>query len=262
MIPISDDNPTARPALMTWLLLAALASIWVVVQGGGFDDRLARSVCNLGMVPGELTRLAPLGSGIPLTDDLSCVVDAEAINRWTPLSSMFLHGGWGHLLGNALFLWVFGNNVEDVMGPVRFLGFYLLCGLAAAAAHVAVDPRSIVPTVGASGAISGVMGAYLMLFPKVRVRMLFIFGIFFRVIPVAAWLVLLWWFAIQVLSGLPQAAGLGDMAGGVAVWAHVGGFVAGAALVRLFQSPILVAERRAMLLRRGLLDGIGVSGND
>ena len=255
MIPISDDNPTVRPSVMTWLLLAALAAVWVVVQGAGLDERLARSVCNLGMVPGELTRLAPLGSGVPLTEDLSCVVDAEALNRWTPLLSMFLHGGWGHLLGNALFLWVFGNNVEDVMGSGRFLVFYLVCGLVAAAAHVAVDPRSIVPTVGASGAISGVMGAYLMLFPRVRVRMLFIFGIFFKVIPIPAWAVLLWWFAIQVLSGLPQAAGLGDMTGGVAVWAHVGGFVAGVALIGIFRSPSLVAARRAILLRRGLLDG-------
>jgi len=257
MIPVSDDNPTVRPSLMTWLILAALGVVWVVVQGAGFDDRLVRSVCNLGMVPGEVTRLAPLGTGVALSDDLRCVVDGEAINRWTPVLSMFLHGGWGHLLGNALFLWVFGNNVEDVMGAGRFLAFYLVCGLAAAAAHVAVDPRSIVPTVGASGAISGVMGAYLLLFPRVRVRMLFIFGIFFRVIPVPAWAVLLWWFAIQLLSGLPQLAGLGDMGGGVAVWAHVGGFVAGVLLIRFFQSPTLVAERRAILLRRGLLEDAG-----
>jgi membrane associated rhomboid family serine protease len=256
VIPVSDDNPTIRPSLMTWLILAALGVVWVVVQGAGFDDRLVRSVCNLGMVPGEVTRLVPLGSGVPLTADLRCVVDGEAINRWTPVLSMFLHGSWGHLLGNALFLWVFGNNVEDVMGAGRFLAFYLVCGLAAAAAHVAVDPRSIVPTVGASGAISGVMGAYLLLFPRVRVRMLFIFGIFFRVIPVPAWAVLLWWFAIQLLSGLPQLAGLGDMGGGVAVWAHVGGFVAGVLLIRFFQSPALVAERRAILLRRGLLEDV------
>ena len=249
MIPLSDENPTIRPAVATWLLLAGLGAVWVVVQGAGFDERLIRSVCNLGMVPGELTRMAPIGAGVPLSEELSCVVDREGINALTPVLSMFLHGGWGHLLGNALFLWVFGNNIEDVMGGGRFLLFYLLCGLGAAATHVLVDPRSILPTVGASGAISGVMGGYLLLFPSARVRMLFIFGIFFRVIPLPAWAVLLWWFALQVLAGLPQLAGVGDLSGGVAVWAHVGGFVAGVLLVRAFIRPVLVAEREAMLLR-------------
>ncbi len=250
MIPLSDENPTIRPAVATWLLLAGLGAVWVVVQGAGFDERLIRSVCNLGMVPGELTRMAPIGAGVPLSEGLSCVVDREGINVLTPVLSMFLHGGWGHLLGNALFLWVFGNNVEDVMGGGRFLLFYVLCGLAAAAAHVLVDPRSIAPTVGASGAISGVMGGYLLLFPSARVRMLFVFGIFFRVIPLPAWAVLLWWFALQLLAGLPQLAGVGDLSGGVAVWAHAGGFVAGILLVRAFLVPDLVAEREAMLLRR------------
>lgn len=249
MIPLSDENPTIRPAVATWLLLAGMGAVWVVVQGAGFDERLIQSVCNLGMVPGELTRMAPIGAGVPLSEELSCVVDREGINALTPVLSMFLHGGWGHLLGNALFLWVFGNNVEDVMGGGRFLLFYLLCGLGAAATHVLVDPRSILPTVGASGAISGVMGGYLLLFPSARVRMLFIFGIFFRVIPLPAWAVLLWWFALQVLAGLPQLAGVGDLSGGVAVWAHVGGFVAGVLLVRAFIRPDLVAEREAMLLR-------------
>ncbi|MFM2140594.1 MAG: hypothetical protein RLZZ25_859, partial [Gemmatimonadota bacterium] len=209
MIPVRDDNPTLHPPVMTVLILLAIGVIWVVVQGAGFTDQLVRSVCNLGMVPGELTRRAAVGAGVAITPNLMCVVDAETINAWTPLTSMFLHGGWGHLLGNALFLWVFGNNVEDLMGSGRFVVFYLLCGLAAAGAHVAVDPGSILPTVGASGAISGVMGAYLLLFPRVRVRMLFFFGIFLRVIPLPAWGVLLWWFAWQVLAGLPQLVGVG-----------------------------------------------------
>ena len=246
MIPLSDENPTVRPAVMTWLLLAGLGVAWFVVQGAGLDARLVRSVCNLGMVPGELTRLAPVGVGVPLTEDLACVVDREAINALTPVFSMFLHGGWGHLLGNALFLWVFGNNVEDLMGAGRFLAFYVICGLAAAAAHVAVDPGSILPTVGASGAISGVMGAYLVLYPKVPVRMLFFFGIFVRVIPLPAWGVLLWWFAWQVIAGLPQLVGVGDLAGGVAVWAHAGGFLAGVLLVRLFVRPDRERVRRAL----------------
>lgn len=254
MIPLSDDNPTVRLPIMTVLILAAMISVWILVQGAGFDSRmLAMSVCNLGMVPGELTGEAALGFGVPIARGLACVVDDQPINWATPVLSMFLHGGWGHLLGNALFLWVFGNNIEDVMGRGRFLAFYLICGLAAAAAHVLVDPASPIPTVGASGAISGIMGAYLVLYPTVRVRMLFIFIIFFKVIPLPAWVVLLWWLALQLLVGLPQLGAPGELTGGVAVWAHIGGFVAGAFLIRLFEDPELVRRRRAILLQRGLL---------
>lgn len=254
MIPLSDDNPTVRLPVMTVLVLSAMLSVWLVVQGGGFDSRmLAMSVCNLGLVPGELTGQAPLGFGVPIARGLDCVVDGESINYATPVLSMFLHGGWAHLLGNGLFLWVFGNNIEDVMGRGRFLAFYLLCGLAAAAAHVAVDPASPVPTVGASGAISGIMGAYLVLYPRVRVRMLFIFIIFFKIIPLPAWLVLIYWFALELVRGLPQLGQTGNLSGGVAVWAHIGGFLAGVLLIRLFQRPELVADRRAILLQRGLL---------
>ena len=206
MIPLSDDNPTLRTPVVTYLLLGAIGAAWVFVQGAGFDPlRLVASVCNLGLVPGELTGRAPVGLSVPLGDGLSCVVDREPINTFTPLISMFLHGSWSHILGNCLFFWVFGNNIEDSMGRLRFLVFYGVCGLAAAAAQVMVDPASPVPMVGASGAISGVMGAYLVLYPRVRVRMLFIFFIFFRVIPLPAWLVLLWWFGVQVLTGLPPS---------------------------------------------------------
>jgi membrane associated rhomboid family serine protease len=253
MIPLSDDNPTVRPPVMTVMLLAAVAAVWVIVEGAGFDDRLVRSICTLGLVPGELTGLAPLDSGVPIAPGLFCAVDSQLLNWATPVLSMFLHGSWGHLLGNALFFWVFGNNIEDVMGAGRFLVFYLICGLVAVAVHIAVDPASPVPTVGASGAISGIMGAYLVLFPKVRVRMLFWFGIFFKVIPIAAWAVLLWWFGLQVLMGLPQLSRVGDLTGGVAVWAHIGGFIAGAFLIRRFLRVDLVERRRAMLLQRGLL---------
>lgn len=166
--------------------------------------------------------------------DWFCAIDAERINLLTPLTSMFLHGSWGHLLGNGLFLWVFGDNVEDRMGRLRFLLFYLVCGLGAALAHILVDPSSPVPTVGASGAISGVLGAYLMLFPRARVNMLFIFLVFLRVIPLPAWLVLLWWFGFQVLAGLPQLTQVTEPSGGVAFWAHIGGFLLGVLLVRFF----------------------------
>src|SRR5687767_4467745 len=179
MIPLADENPTLRAPVMTYALLFLLFAVWIVGQSAGFDvARFAASVCDYGMVPGELTRLAALGTSVPLGPGLACVVDDLPINRLTPVTSMFLHGGWSHLLGNALFFWVFGNNVEDSMGRVRFLAFYLICGLVAAAAHVFLNPASAVPTVGASGAISGILGAYLILYPRVRVKMLFYFLIF------------------------------------------------------------------------------------
>jgi membrane associated rhomboid family serine protease len=248
MIPISDENPTLRPAYMTWFLLGAMFAVWLVVQGAGFDaTHLAMSVCNYGMVPGELTHRAPLGLAVPLGRGLACVVDAEPINVLTPITSMFLHGSWGHILGNALFFWVFGNNIEDSMTRGRFLVFYLLCGLAAAATHVLVQPGSPVPTVGASGAISGILGAYLVLYPRVRVNMLFIFIVFFKVIPIPAWAVLIWWFAVQVITGLPELSPMRpDVSGGVAVWAHIGGFVTGMALIKLFESEPRVIERTAV----------------
>ena len=258
MIPIGDDNPTVRVPIVTIFVIVAMFAVWVLVQGAGFDERLlAASVCNLGMVPGELTRLAPLGTGVPIGENLACVVDNQRINVLTPLISMFLHGGWMHLIGNALFLWVFGNNIEDVVGRGRFLVFYVVCGLAAAAAHILVDPRSPIPTVGASGAISGVMGAYLVLFPKVRVRMLFWFVIILKVIPIPAWLVLLYWFGLQLLSGIPELLSPNpEMAGGVAVWAHVGGFVAGVLLIRWFENPVLLQRRRDILLSRNEFDAL------
>lgn len=241
MIPLSDDNPTLRTPFVTFALLAALGAVWFFVQGAGFNDPvLAASVCNLGLVPGEITGKAPLGLAVPMGDGLVCAVDNQAINKLTPLTSMFLHGGWMHLLGNALFLWVFGNNVEDSMGRIRFLLFYLICGLVAAAAQVLVDVKSPVPMVGASGAISGVLGAYLVLYPRVRVKVLFIFIIFIQIIWVPAYLLLLLWIGYQVLAGLPQ---LGETGGGVAFWAHIGGFAAGVLLVKPFENKRLVAER-------------------
>lgn len=248
MIPISDENPVLRTPVVTYALLAALVLTWVVVQGAGLDARtVAASVCNLGMVPAELTGRAPLGTAVPIGANMACVVDDQAINWLTPLTSMFLHGGWGHLLGNCLFLWIFGNNVEDSMGRMRYLAFYLLCGLAAAGAHVLAGPASPVPTVGASGAISGVLGAYLVLYPRVHVRVLIPIIIFFTVVRVPAFVVLLLWFAFQVLAGLPQLSSVdADVSGGVAVWAHVGGFLAGVLLVKPFENRELVRRRVAL----------------
>jgi membrane associated rhomboid family serine protease len=156
---------------------------------------------------------------------------------------MFLHGGWLHLIGNMWFLWVFGNNVEDSMGHLRYVAFYLLCGLGAAAVQSFLDPASPIPMVGASGAISGVMGAYVLLYPRVQVHMLVVLVVFITRIRVPAFLMLGYWFLLQLLGG---AAPAGSEGGGVAFWAHVGGFLAGAALIPLFRDRELVARHRAL----------------
>ncbi|HVE86245.1 MAG TPA: rhomboid family intramembrane serine protease [Myxococcales bacterium] len=254
MIPLSDQNPTLRTPVVTVLILISLGACWVLLQGAGLSNEvLVRSVCELGFVPGEFTRLARVGSGIPLGEVngrlVSCVVDRDPINVWTPLISMFLHGGWLHLLGNSLYLWVFGNNIEDSLGRLRFPVFYVLCGLVAAAAQALVDPASPVPMVGASGAISGVMGAYLILYPRVRVNILPLPFWWLGIISVPAWTMLIFWFGTQVLEGLPALlpARTGAV-GGVAVWAHIGGFVAGMVLVKLMRNRELT-ERRFQLRR-------------
>ena len=227
---------------MTYAIIAANVFAWLYFQGAGLNEsQLAASVCNFGLVPGELTHLAKLGTAVPLGNGLACVVDNERINILTPLTSLFLHGSWMHLLGNMLYFWVFGNNIEDSMGSTRFLFFYLICGLAASAAHILVQPGSPVPTVGASGAISGIMGAYLILYPSVRVRMFFPPFFLFRI---RAWLVLIWWFVTQFLSALPEMSSMRpEVSSGVAFWAHVGGFIAGVLLVKVFENPRLVAQR-------------------
>jgi membrane associated rhomboid family serine protease len=240
MFPYRDDNPTLETPVVTLLLIAANAAVWILVQGMGQDPTLARSVCQLGLIPAEfLGRVAP-GTSIPLSPGEVCVLGVE--HHWyTPLSSMFLHGSWLHIIGNMWFLWLFGNNVEDSMGHGRYLGFYLLCGLAAAAAQTFVSPSSIVPMVGASGAISGVMGAYIVLYPRVRIHMLVVLIFFITRIVVPAYLMLGYWFLLQLVSGSATQS-----EGGVAFWAHVGGFLAGAALIMLFKDPVLVQRHRAM----------------
>jgi len=254
MIPISDENPTLRTPLMTWLILGAMFAVWFVVQGGGLpgtEVELAKSVCNLGMVPGELTHRARVGEGFwIIPGQWACVVDRDPINIFTPLISMFLHGGWSHILGNAIFFWVFGNNIEDSMGPGRFLVFYLLCGLIAAGTHVMMLPDSPIPTVGASGAISGVLGAYLVLYPRVRVNMLFP-PFIFRTFAIPAWIVLLYWFGLQAFTAYASQVNA-QVSNGVAVWAHVGGFVAGMVLIKLFENRRLVADRNAWRHQREL----------
>jgi len=246
MIPYRDENPTLRTPVVTIAMVVITTAIWLFVQGAGSEPTLSASVCRLGLIPGELTGGAPAGSVVRLGPRVGCELGGPGRAWFTVLSSMFLHGGWFHLIGNMWFLWIFGNNVEDSMGRGRFALFYVVCGLLAAAAQVVTQPSSPVPMVGASGAISGVMGAYLVLYPKVRVHLLIFLGFFITTIAVPAYLMLLYWMFLQLLGGLPTLGGAGAQ-GGVAFMAHVGGFASGVALIKLFQRPELVEAHRTVL---------------
>jgi membrane associated rhomboid family serine protease len=242
MFPYRDENVTRRPPYVTISLIVANVFVWLFVQGAGTSLPLAASVCNLGLIPGELTGLLPPGERFPMGEGLVCVTDPgrQVSHLFT---SMFLHGSWLHLLGNMWFLWLFGNNVEDAMGRLQSLFFYLLCGLAAALLQVLTSPDSGVPMVGASGAISGVMGAYLILYPHVRVFAILPLGFFATTVALPAWTMLIYWMLIQLVSGLTAIGG--EPGGGVAFWAHVGGFIAGMVLVKLFARPDYVAAHQA-----------------
>jgi membrane associated rhomboid family serine protease len=249
MFPLRDDNPTEITPIFTMGLILACLATWVLLQGGGFDPGVLRgSVCRWGVIPGELTGAMPSAS---LPGGMVC---EEGGGPVTVLTSMFLHGSWPHLIGNLWFLWIFGNNIEDSMGHLRFLLFYLLTGVAAVGAQAWADPGSPLPMVGASGAISGIMGAYLVLYPRARISTLFLIIILVQVVWVPAWVMLGYWFLIQFMAGASQPPGQG----GVAFWAHVGGFVAGVLLVKPFENRTLSNAKRARVhLSRGEIPGGG-----
>jgi membrane associated rhomboid family serine protease len=232
MFPLRDDNPTLHTTVTTFLIIGLNAIVWVVVQGLGLAPTLEESVWRYGLIPAEwLGRVAP-GTEVPAGHGLVAVLDGNP-NRWTLLTSMFMHGGWFHLVSNLWFLWVFGDNVEDAMGPVRFAIFYLLCGTAAALGQILAGPASLLPMVGASGAIGGVMGAYLRLYPGAPVHLLVFLGFLVRTVVVPAFLMLGYWFLLQLIAGsLDSGTG-----GGVAFWAHAAGFAAGFLLVPVFCNP-------------------------
>jgi membrane associated rhomboid family serine protease len=238
MIPYHDENATVRTAVVTLTLIAICTLTWVFVQGAGTETLLVASVCNLGLIPGELTQTLRVGLQFPISEGVPCTIQPGA-QYMNVLTSMFLHGGWMHLIGNMWFLWLFGNNVEDSMTRPRFIAFYLLCGLGAALAQVMADPASFIPMVGASGAISGVMGAYLVLYPSARVYTLVPLGFIFTNIALPAWVMLIYWMVIQIFGGLAQT--VAEEGGGVAFWAHLGGFIAGILLIKLFAKTSHVA---------------------
>ena len=226
MIPIRDDNPQLKLPIVTYALIVLNVLSWLVLQGFGSEPQLMQSICKLGLIPADLLGASPVAARVP------CYIDGDP-NWLTLFSSMFMHGSWMHLIGNMWFLWIFGDNVEDSMGPVRFAIFYVLCGLAAAGAQIAADLSSPIPMVGASGAIGGVMGAYIILYPRVHVHLFF----YYTTIAVPAVFMLGYWFLMQALGGFNS---LGSEGGGVAFWAHLGGFVAGAILVLIFKDKRLL----------------------
>ncbi len=202
MFPIRDHNPSERTPFVTYALIAINTVVFLAYYPASTDQSLFRFYSEWALLPENV---------------------ADGRNLGTLVTSMFLHGGWMHIIGNMLFLWIFGDNLEDIMGHIGFLLFYLAGGVAAGFFHVIADPSSAIPTVGASGAIAGVMGGYLLLFPRARVDILIIIIIFVRIFPLPAWVMLGLWFVLQLINGvITDATG-----GGVAYWAHAGGFVAG-----------------------------------
>lgn len=249
MIPLSDDNPTQRKPYVVYLLILLNVLVYLVDISGprtAFGGRLR----NYSMVPRSVVQNVPttwIAEGPVQLPDGRVVIEriSEEHTGLTPqwltiFTSMFMHAGFWHLAMNMLFLWIFGNNIEDVLGRSKFLVFYLICGVFAAAAHIMVNVNSEIPTVGASGAIAGVLGAYLVLYPAARINTLVLMGFFWTVVQLPAVLLLGVWFVLQLI-GLPGSTLAG---GGVAYGAHVGGFVAGAVIILLLGGKRLTRQQR------------------
>jgi membrane associated rhomboid family serine protease len=222
MIPLRDANPTRRTPVVTLGLIIAcfVAFAWELgLSASGGESALDAFITTWGVVPAELT--AAWSRGDYLSQETATLV-----------TSQFLHGGWAHLLFNMLYLWIFGNNVEDRFGRVGFLAFYLFGGALAGLSQVAIDPTSSIPTIGASGAIAATLGAYFVLFPRARVTSLVFLGFFYQLIDVPAVIVLGFWFVLQLIDGL-ASLGMIQTGGGVAFFAHIGGFLAGAVMAKI-----------------------------
>ncbi|MBM4326079.1 MAG: rhomboid family intramembrane serine protease [Deltaproteobacteria bacterium] len=219
MIPLRDSNPSGTAPVVTVALIALNVVVWFYEVALG--PRVERFIFDYGLIPARF--VASLHHPVSMVS-----------NALVPLfTSVFMHGGWLHVIGNMWFLWIFGDNVEDRLGHFRFLIFYLMCGIGASIAHVMFHPGSNIPTIGASGAISGVLGAYLVSFPHSRVLTLLIIFVIIRLVEIPAFLFLILWFVFQFVSGTAEI-GSSQETGGVAYWAHMGGFVIGIALLWFF----------------------------
>jgi membrane associated rhomboid family serine protease len=235
VIPLHDDNPTTSKPYVTVGILITCVLVYVCQHLLMSKVGSQQAAYAFGLVPAVLT-------GRELLPPEIALVPAWA----TVLTSMFMHGGFWHLAGNMLYLWVFGNNIEDAMGHVRFLLFYLLCGVAAVFAQVLPNPGSIIPMVGASGAISGVLGAYVLLFPRARVLLGLPLG--FLIVQLgrfpAIWVLAAWFIMQLVMGAISAARSVGDTQGGIAFGAHIGGFIAGLVLVAFFKQRHVPLWRR------------------
>ncbi len=219
MIPLRDSTPSGTIPVVTTILIALNCLVWLYEVSLG--QHAQRFVAEYGLTPLHFVKFYGLPGGF--TD-----------NALIPLfASIFMHGGWLHVIGNMWFFWIFGDNVEDRLGHFKYLVFYLLCGIGASLIHVMFNAGSSVPTIGASGAISGVLGAYLISYPNARVTTLLIIIVFIRIVEIPAFLFLIIWFVFQYVSGTSELAAHHDT-GGVAYWAHMGGFVVGIVLLWLF----------------------------
>lgn len=224
MIPYKDENPTHHIPYVTYGIIVLNVLAWVLLQGFGREPDLSHSICNYGLIPGAILGNASFEPSLGY-----CDVPHQS---WAAaVTSMFMHGGWLHLIGNMWFLWIFADNIEDVLRPIKFILFYLFGGLAAVGAQMLADSNSLTPMVGASGAIGGVMGAYARLFPTVRVHVAIILGFFIIRHTIPAWVMLGIWLGIQVVSGYISLSSTTQ--GGVAFWAHIGGFAAGFLLIKI-----------------------------
>ena len=227
MLPFRDYNPSRSFPLMTITLIVVNVLVFLYMLGlqTQGDNVLTRFVLHAAVIPVEYTHGGGVQGIAPMTPVFL-----------TTFTAMFMHAGWLHIGGNMLYLWIFGNNIEDIMGPWRFLLFYLLCGVIATAAYIASAPDSTVPSLGASGAIAGVLGAYLVRFPRAQVDTCVFIVIIVTVVRLPAFIVLGGWFILQLFQGVGSlGTGAAKSGGGVAFWAHIGGFIAGMILVNLFQ---------------------------
>ena len=210
MIPLRDNNPTKRLPIMTIILIAI--NVIVFLYTNSLSTRAqARFYIDYGLIPLKVTAIFDTTSAL------------------TFITSMFLHGGWLHIGGNMVYLWIFGNNIEDRLGIIRFTLFYVACGIAAGLAQIAIDPISHIPQIGASGAIAGVLGGYIVTFPRAKVKTLLILGYFIRLVDISAVWVLGFWFVLQVINGVASSS-----QSDVAFFAHIGGFIAGVILIKVF----------------------------
>jgi membrane associated rhomboid family serine protease len=255
VFPLKDDIPTRRFPVLTVALIAINVVMFFGFQGAffGSDEDFNRNVVDYGAVPYEISHPGDECEASPSGQTLVCEGQegvsgepADQPSTWlTLLTSMFMHGSLLHIAGNMLFLWIFGNNIEDSMGRPRFLVFYLLGGLAAMAAQVLIEPDAAVPTIGASGAVAAVLGGYALLYPRARVVTLIFIVIFFTLIELPALLVLGGWFVLQALAGASELSTPVGEGGGVAYWAHIGGFVFGLLSIRLFADRVHEDYERA-----------------